>query len=685
MPIYSSTINPENLQNIIESWFGKLIISFPNHTYSHISLSANNVRINNIWDNVELDISSTEYAYIFTFDIKEYTDDINLEWHFDTETNINISSNIIHFRSPDEYSKCIVVYSLSDDTEIEATSALSVHYTKQADNLYLTRFEINRNWFSSPARVHPIRLKLYIIPASLHITAKAIEKVHVMTTQSDQVYYDPRPTSAVQFAVEFFDDKDYTRPRPYKEGWPVCSTVPHGIGNISNMTNAEIQSWNKGIGFDKRTVYLQFIASKDISLDKTVYYDIHLPGTLSYYRLPAERTGYLGSLPIFRGRFDVMLRQPPSIEDGIGYIDAYIEESRINDIPLEINMIAYQTSSASIQCTVLSDTSVSAIEIDADVINNYSEDVEASVNISSSIGVSTINLSTDIISFPDTYLYIDLFSNDWASGDNLVAYAATVERDSNTVFRYRGITISEANPIKLNQTKLNEVVAVYNNEMFWYTIWGRINSSHDYSDDWFNFLGDWDNGFGYSLPVFSHPGGIIIKETSENLPDSVVEQFNVILYVTNRPLYYQDIERFNFIENPYQIPTLINVKLTFEMYVDSTTTVVHYNKMISPNISIFWNQFIIKFTDKDGFVPLYNDTLDNHLASNVTLTKLQLEIRPSYLEWHHIDYTNPRTQALLANSKWWDAAEPSLRCPEFPAMICLPISAPYIGLIAITS
>lgn len=200
------------------------------------------------------------------------------------------------------------------------------------------------DWIFSPSRVRPVR-----IPVSMAFsvpTAEVASLARISETEGEaELYRDTRPDSAIQFYVEFYDDEQFRRPRGKKDGTPVCSTVPFGVGDIWDFDTEDQEKWEAGEGYEARTVYLQFIASKAVPFGTSVYYDVMLPGTVDYLGKVAQPTDMLvDGLPVFRGSFVLKENAPPAYADGTGYINVYVMESRSKDLPLSLRVLGKANS-----------------------------------------------------------------------------------------------------------------------------------------------------------------------------------------------------------------------------------------------------------------------------------------------------------------------------------------------------
>ena len=62
-----------------------------------------------------------------------------------------------------------------------------------------------------------------------------------------------------EFSIGTFDDADFTKPRPVRQGNPIISTVPANID--SNSTPDEIEYYNRGLGPGSKTIYFKIICN----------------------------------------------------------------------------------------------------------------------------------------------------------------------------------------------------------------------------------------------------------------------------------------------------------------------------------------------------------------------------------------------------------------------------------------
>lgn len=218
---------------------------------------------------------------------------------------------------------------------------------------------IDPEWLGDTARVFPVLLP---VDYSLTPPDEAVRSVRMMAIADQTVLYrDTRPDSATQFHVEFFDDYEFVRLRPEFEGKPACSTVPTVLPNTvvtasTNQTSIiqeDVTRFEDGNGYDSRTVWLRFIASKDISAATQVIYDIDTPGTTDYTNNVAERIGDMDGLPMFRGSFELDKANPPSSQDGLGRIHVYIHEKRVKDLGVRLTISAKRWENREASATVL--------------------------------------------------------------------------------------------------------------------------------------------------------------------------------------------------------------------------------------------------------------------------------------------------------------------------------------------
>lgn len=62
-----------------------------------------------------------------------------------------------------------------------------------------------------------------------------------------------------EFSIGTFDDADFIKPRPVRQGNPIISTVPANIDD--NSTQDDIEYYNRGLGPDSKTIYFKIICN----------------------------------------------------------------------------------------------------------------------------------------------------------------------------------------------------------------------------------------------------------------------------------------------------------------------------------------------------------------------------------------------------------------------------------------
>lgn len=193
-------------------------------------------------------------------------------------------------------------------------------------------------WLRDESRVFPVHIPLDISfspPSGIGFAA-----IRAMALEDETILYrDTRPDSATQFYITLFDDPDFRREKQQYRGSPACGTVPLGVGDVRDLSPEDLQRYGDGDGYETRTVWIRLIASKPISPSTPVLYDVETPGLVNYVGQVAERVGSLDDLPIYRGSFLVHEVSPPSYVDGVGAINAYIQEHRVKDLDARITVL----------------------------------------------------------------------------------------------------------------------------------------------------------------------------------------------------------------------------------------------------------------------------------------------------------------------------------------------------------
>jgi len=277
----------------------------------------------------------------------------------------------------------MIASKVSDDTGMKSPAVIVTPLGEGAE--WRITISIDDAWQRESSRVFPFRFSL---DYSLSPSSKALGSITMSSIDNETVLYqDTRPDSATMFAVYFCDDSQLKRERMMKDGRPVCSTIPHIEGDTWDLTPADFERHDSGYGYDTRRVWLEIISSKPIASDKPVYYDVIPAGSVKYLGNIAERIGYIGDLPIFRGSFLVTRQAPPSFLDGTGVVRAYIIENREKDIPARIRVIGSSKKTMSSVIRIIGTKKLSSIGAIVNVVNNKST-IGSRVNVISNKGLN---------------------------------------------------------------------------------------------------------------------------------------------------------------------------------------------------------------------------------------------------------------------------------------------------------
>jgi len=135
-----------------------------------------------------------------------------------------------------------------------------------------------------------------------------------------------------EFAIGVYDkfsSNVFTRPRDIRHGNPVISTVPtHG----PDMTSAELDAINEGIGFDKRTIYFKIVSDRVVEPaivqgeKSALKLKLSLPAGLDTVKDPISLSMYFvehdnalnPTMSIYVASFDFHK------EDTINYVDGFM-------------------------------------------------------------------------------------------------------------------------------------------------------------------------------------------------------------------------------------------------------------------------------------------------------------------------------------------------------------------------
>lgn len=132
-----------------------------------------------------------------------------------------------------------------------------------------------------------------------------------------------------EFSISTFDDSDFTKYRPVRQGVPIISTIPSFITNSSS--SSDIFTYELGKGLNKKTIYFKIICNKvmeslssnDLSEMKL---KVYLPNGLdtvksaTYVNMYFVSNDSTNDISIYRASYDFYSQ---GIFDGIEYVDGY--------------------------------------------------------------------------------------------------------------------------------------------------------------------------------------------------------------------------------------------------------------------------------------------------------------------------------------------------------------------------
>jgi len=307
--------------------------------------SSSELGMNDIFDGISIRHRLEPYIISSEFEMRTVPDEIEIALTFSSSVTIRnpMPSNpgvisAIDMRGNTILS--IIASRMMDDTGM---SSPVIEISPSGDGSEWTiSISADEAWAGSSSRVSPFRFSLdYSLSPPSRV---AMSSIRLASIDNDSILYqDTRPDSATMFAVYFCDDSQFKRERMMTDGKPVCSTIPHIEGDTWDLTQPDFDRHESGYGYDTRRVWLEIIASKPVPVDTPVYYDVIPAGSVQYLGNIAERTGYIGGLPIFRGSFIVTRQSPPSFQDGNGVVRAYIVENRTKEMSSRIRVVGHGT------------------------------------------------------------------------------------------------------------------------------------------------------------------------------------------------------------------------------------------------------------------------------------------------------------------------------------------------------
>ena len=394
------------------------------------AMAGDNIILRNIHPGMTIEHHFYPYTISTVIDYSEATDPLVVALNFSSPVEVEERSEgmlIISDGSGHELLS-IVPSRPRDDTGMMGP-APTVSVTGEGNDRQVS-VTIDDAWLRDTSRVFPVLLP---IDYSLTPPSESMRAVRLMAIADQTVLYrDTRPDSATQFYVEFFDDFEFRRPRPQFEGKPTCSTVPTVLPSTvvsasaahqTDVSREDANRYQNGNGYPTRTVWLRFIASKDVAATTPVYYDVDTPGTADFNGNIAEPAGSLDGLPMYRGSFDVNQASPPSSQDGLGRLHVYIREKRVKDMGCSMTVRGQRVEPLGSRATVLfGKACVWPLPLSAQVINFPK--LRATVNVAGAtagvwgkgarVTVWQLQPERELLIDP-AFRSSDLFGTNWAS------------------------------------------------------------------------------------------------------------------------------------------------------------------------------------------------------------------------------------------------------------------------------
>ena len=154
-----------------------------------------------------------------------------------------------------------------------------------------------------------------------------------------------------EFSIACFDDANFLKPRPIRQGMPVVSTVPSLIDNTS--TQEEIDTYNSGKGLDYKTIYFRIFCNTIIEPSLSVGFasalltlKVYLPNGLDTVKLPVYKTMYLNQNDSTNNRgiytashtfYSQGIYNNINYVDGLMYVDVQVSLTVQQSMPLQFD------------------------------------------------------------------------------------------------------------------------------------------------------------------------------------------------------------------------------------------------------------------------------------------------------------------------------------------------------------
>lgn len=153
-----------------------------------------------------------------------------------------------------------------------------------------------------------------------------------------------------EFSIGTYDDADFTKPRPVRQGNPIISTVPAAIDD--NSTQDDIEYYNSGLGPESKTIYFKIICNTILETlsagDESAYLQlkVYLPNGLDTVKTAVYETMYflsndtVNNISVYESSFTFYKQGTfNNLEyvDGFMYLDVHCPLTVQKSIPFQFD------------------------------------------------------------------------------------------------------------------------------------------------------------------------------------------------------------------------------------------------------------------------------------------------------------------------------------------------------------
>lgn len=256
-----------------------------------------NLQLDNIKPIVSIQDGENVLSFEFissdkNFLINKSDSNITLLMKKQTTVNLTLSENFIElfFQKNISYIQFVSI-KFKFDSIIEIHNNFIIF--SRGDKDYVIDFQNTKYSFESNDTLLIIldKAESFIKVSELSFFANSFQSQNFKSFTASNSFLIDETSKMPEFSIGTYDDLEFSKPRPVRQGNPVISTVPSMIDN--NSTTDDIDYYNTGLGPLSKTIYFKIICNTVIEntlsagdLSTNLQLKVYLPNGLDTVKAP---------------------------------------------------------------------------------------------------------------------------------------------------------------------------------------------------------------------------------------------------------------------------------------------------------------------------------------------------------------------------------------------------------------